>query len=127
MSFIISMYFSSYFLTLSTFSAKAFVMNSSVMTFDFAIFAQVAASPTITDKSVKRVESLCWSSASLEAYSINLAIAPASRGGKPSCEQYPFTNLAKPTMFSSFKTASSANSTFILNNFLKSGSIASKV
>ena len=86
----------------------------------------MAASPIICAKSLKRVESFFWLSATLEAYSTTFATASLVRGGSSSCIQYPAINLANLFIFSEVIGASSSNSTLILNNFLKSLSIASK-
>ena len=127
LSFIIWVYLASYFLTLSILFSNALSTNSAVTILDLAIFAHVAASPIICAKSLNLVESFLWLPASFEEYSIILAIAYLSRGGSSSCRQNPWTNLASFNAFSLVKGASSSNSTFILNNFLKSESIAKRV
>jgi len=102
-------------------------MNFSVTILDLESLAQVAASPTTWIRSSNLVEILLWLPASLDAYSVSLAIADLSKWGNPSWAQNPCMILANLLRFSVVAGASSSNSTLILNNFLKSESIDNNV
>ena len=122
-----SRYFWLYFCTLSILWASASSTIFPVITFSLFNFASVAASPTIWVISLNLVDNFVWSFASLDANSITFAIPDLSSGGSSSVWQNPSTTLANLFIFSNVKGASSSNSTFILNSFLKSVSTDIKV
>ena len=124
---IISKYFSLYFCSLSSLWARASSIVLPVIIFSLFSLANVPASPMTCVISPNLVESLAWSSASLEAYSITLAMAVLSRGGNSSVAQKPWITRANLFILSNVKGASSSNSTFILNSFLKSVSTEIRV